>query len=272
MKKILYLLLCVILITGSFTACSDTDQNITEESTTQIEIEINEINKINEAYDLYTKMLAVMADVKSIDMEISALIDTFTDSEEYSGLSTGNIKKAVNIETGGNDYAINFTMSLNDAVLSVMTAYYTDGISYLETAEMKQCFKESSEKLAFLPNSDLLEFPENAVKEFTVSEHNGGKKVEMILYGDSVTSIIEKNKDEESYILKDVVCEFIVDKNNMLEFHRLIYEESIIFEYEDNIDRMKINRDISVTVNSYNDVKVELPSDLDEYIYMDFGS
>jgi len=255
MKRILYFSLCAILIIGSLTACSETDKNI--------EDELN-------AYDLYIKMLAGMADVKSIDMEISALNDVFTDSEEYSGYSTGNIKKAANSETGGNDIVINFKISLNNAVISSTAAYYTNGVYYTELSGVKQSFNDPEEKLPFLSHADLLEFPESAVKEFTVSNHNGGKKVEMTLDGNSVISIIEKNQDAEDYNLSDVVCEFIIDENNMLKFHRVISEENMTLVYDDNIDSMKIKKDVSITVNSYNDVKIELPSDLDEYINMDF--
>jgi len=242
MKKILclfLLFLCAILIIGSLTACSDKD----------------------DAYDLYTKMLAVMADVESIDMEITALSETSIDNDKSSGSATGNIKKAVNSETGGNDYAIKFDFGLGDGAISTTTSYFTNGVYYTETAGLKQSYNMSDKDAPFLPHADLLEFPGSAVKEFTVSKHNGGKKVEMTLDGNSVTSITEKNQSAEDYILSDVVCEFIIDKNNMLLFHRIISEE--------RIEHMIINKDVSITVNSYNDVKIELPSDLDEYMYMD---
>jgi len=263
MKKILYLSLCAILIIGGFTACSDTNKNknITEEES-KIEI--------NEAYDLYTKMLVAMAGVKSIDMDIIELHDILIDSEEpSSGSAIGNIKKSVNRETGGIDIATLFTVSVDDnTIITNAIGYYTDGIYYSETNGLKQCYKNSYEEIPFVTHADLLEFPESAVKEFTVSDHEGGKKVEMRLEGSSVISIVEKNQDAKEYNTSDVVCEFIIDKDNMLKFHRVIFEESIVDDYSKS---MRIKRDISITVNSYNDVEVELPYNLDEYEYINAG-
>jgi putative cell wall-binding protein len=248
MKKILCLLLCAILIISNLTACSDTEENIVEESN---------------AYELYTKMLAVMAEVKSIDMEIAALNDVFIDDDESNGAASGNIKKAANRQTGGNDVAINFSIGINEDIVSTAEIYYTDGILYYTDASgLKMSSYTPYEQVPFLSHADLLEFPESAVKEFNISNHNGGKKVEMTLDGNSVASILEKNQDAENYNLSDVVCEFIIDENNMLLFHRIIYEE--------NMDNMRVKRDISITVNSYNDVKIEPTSDLDEYTNIDF--
>ena len=256
MKKILYLSLCAVLIIGSLTACA-------EESNMAPQIEINE------AYDLYKKMLEVMAEAKSIDMEISALNDVFTDNgESSSGYSNGNIKKADNGETGGTDIEFNFSLATDGVSISSI-GYYTNGILYSETAGIKQSHKQSDEKLLpFISHADLLEFPESAVKAFTVNDDNGDKKVEMTLDGNSVTSIIEKNQSAEDYNLSDVACEFIVGKDNMLKYHRIIYEENMALVIED-VSRMKIKKDVSITVNSYNDVTIEPPSDLDEYEYID---
>jgi len=209
-------------------------------------------------------MLAVMADIESIDMEISALSGVFIGNDESSGSAAGNIKKASNSETGGIDVAIYYNAGI-DGISTSSKIYYTDGVLYYTDASgVKHSSETFYEYIPYLSHSDLLEFSESAVKEFKISDHNGGKKIEMTLESNSVASITEKNQSAEDYNLGEIFCEFIVDENNMLVFHRITYEE--------NIDNMRIKQDISITVNSYNDVKIEFPPDLDEYTYMDFYS
>jgi hypothetical protein len=35
-------------------------------------------------------------------------------------------------------------------------------------------------------------------------------------------------------------------------------------------ENMRVKKDVSITVNSYNDVEIELPSDLNDYVNIDF--
>ena len=98
MKKILCLSLCVILIAGSLTACSG-----------------DEID----AYDLYTKMVAVMADVQSIDMDFAMLSDVHVYGEleesSTSGSIFGNIRRIANSETGEIEAALKINTNISSA-------------------------------------------------------------------------------------------------------------------------------------------------------------
>ena len=235
--------------------------------------------EMNEAYYLYKKMTELMADIKSIDMEISALSDLSIDGEEASTYADGNIKKVINSDTDIEIYT-DFEMYINGDFITSMAAYYTGGIYYSSSSsefggDIKQSYKmEDIQHAAFMPHADLLDFPESAVKDYKISDYNGGKKIEMTLDGNNVTSLLEKEQGVDDLYISEVICEFIIDENNMLKFHRTIYEIKMTLRIPDEnnvlIDsHYDMKRDTSVTVNSYNDVVIDFPDDLDEYEYFE---
>lgn len=222
-----------------------------------------------DAYNLYMKMSQAMDNLKSIDMDMSILIDV-NSSEDAASISTNaNMKKLINSKTDIDILIIAETES-NGTGIHSSTSYYTGGASYFEIAGKKYYEKLSAEDalhgLPYIYHSHFLEFPESAIKDFKISNQDGGKKVELTLDGNAVTSI-EKEQSFDDFKISDIVCEFIVDKDNILKSHHIIYEKSMKFTETEFAGMTQIIKtDVTLTVNSYNDVTIDFPSDLDEYV------
>lgn len=219
-------------------------------------------------YDLYIKMVENVANAKSIDMDVIGVFETVVNEDEANSFANGNVKKIFHSDTDI-DIEVNFGIGVNGETVTNTTSYYHDGLNYYNISGTKYKSEMSiDDALQYLPgisHTDLLEFPEEAIKSYKISNHDGGKKVELTLHGNAVTSLLKKNEGAEELIISDVICEFIIDKKNMLKSYRTIYEINLTIKTEE-VYTSKVNYDITIKINSYNDVTINFPEDLDDYV------
>jgi len=240
-----------------------------------------------EAYDFYQKMMKSMADIKSIDMDISIRRNTSLTSINESVIE-GNIKKVIksnnNIEMAMDLKRMAHLKSdtMGDTFLEEAKSYYTGGIYYENYRLVGGDWSRMKKKMTVdevmyrmgLENIEIFDFPENAIKKFTAAKMGGSDKlIKFTLDGGYVKEQISKLTESDRYYSwndvrtgyfeidknNDLICEAEIDKNNILKSYRIEYEVGTIYEKE------FYNKRISIIVNSYNDVKIHFPSDLDSY-------
>ena len=257
MKKITAILICSVLLVGLLSGCGATAGTSSKE-----------------AYDLYQNMSKAMADIKSLDMDMSAKVDITMSGSTINTVTTGNIKTVNNSDTD-----VNMAMNLTTSAMGTDTpilAYYTNGIFYMNTSGMKYKMPlsvEDAKKQAGIAST--LEFPESAIKDCKVTDVDGGKKINLTLDGSAISSLanqaltsmqaLSPDVTASDLTISDVTCEAVIDtSNNMLKSYDMVC--SISTTVQNNAIAM--NMDTSMTINSYNDVTIDLPADLDTYADM----
>jgi len=261
-----------------------------------------EVEKV-EAYYLYKKMIRTMADVKSIDMDMSLnweydlkseVIVEVLDIPAYYTSSrqlNGNMKK---IKKNDNtlDMELNFQRTSHSyfgggppghIIHSEYISYYTDGIYYEDAyydwfllgdkSKMKMSAETVIREIG-IDEIEILDFPLNAISEYKIIQLNdGNKKIEFILNGEwEITEQILKFMQDgfryHPYDYKNAalnydkfICEVVIDKNNMMKSYDMICDVELISRGENG----RYIKEINIGVNSYNDVKINFPPDLDSY-------
>jgi predicted small secreted protein len=229
-----------------------------------------------DAYDLYLKMQDAMSGVKSLDMDMSAITELTSAGSTMKMDISGNIKTVKNSDTD-----FDMSMYLKSSMMGMdfdTTSYYTGGALYSETMGMKsKMAMPSDEAMQQAGGVEILDFPETAIKDFKITNADGGKKIAFTLNGKDIKSVTDQaiesmqamnpfmSTDNLSIDISDVICEVVIDKNNMLKSYKMVYD---IIAAAGGADEMGMKIDMSIDVNSYNDVTIELPSDLDSYIDM----
>lgn len=255
MKKIIAIIICLTLFTVLFAGC-DSQQN-------------------KEAYDLYQSMNTAMKDVKSLDMDINVLMDITAAGSTISTVTEGNMKQIMK-SAADVDMAMNLVVSMMGTNTPTI-AYYTGGIYYFEVSGMKMKMPMSLEDaLQQSGGVETLNFPESAIKDCKITDVDDGKKIELTLDGKEITSltaqILETMQSFSAELTEtdmnygDIKCEVVIDKDNMMKSYRIACDVTMTVLGES----MGMKMDTSMTVNSYNDVTIEFPSDLDTYEEMTY--
>lgn len=284
MKKFITIFICVIFCAVFLTACVSSQGK--------------------SAYDLYLDMQKAMIDVKSIDMDMSFAME-FTINTEPADYSSGESHTTNNIN--GNmkqirknaddfDMAMDFQTSnsasaggLNPHAFNwTFKSYYTGGIYYELGIEGESkhgtqhpMTVEDVRRELELDKIVTLDFSETAIKESKITDlDNGGRQVEFTLSGDGMTGyFLEKMRaaypspslENAELIFNDFTCEAVIDKNNMTKSYKMICNVTVTgFSATSFQEEWHYTEEISVTVNSYNNVIIEFPPDLEDYTDINF--
>jgi hypothetical protein len=118
---------------------------------------------------------------------------------------------------------------------------------------------------------ETFDFPRSAIANCKITDlKDGDRKMEFTLNGLGMSKpIFNKMKamagawefNEKTLTFNEAICEVVIDKNDMMKSYKMRYDVSIMSnEYEN-----RLTNEITMTVNSYNDVKISFPSDLNSY-------
>ena len=275
MKKFTAIFICATFCLSFFAGCASSQEKT--------------------AYDLYLNMQKALDNVKSIDMDM-ALAMEFTINTEPTDYSSGENKMTYNIngnlkqvktDSGDFDMAMEFerkdsysTSGLNPHSNNIgFASYYTGGIYYEALTVLGQKGPGTKKPMTVeevmrqIETDEIkpLDFPETAIKESEITDLNdGSKKTEFILNGEFMTEqLLEKMRyaypspelKNAALTFNDFICEIVIDKDNIMKSYKMICDVTVTAHGEDGNMKMEI----SMTVNSYNDVIINFPADLDSY-------
>lgn len=239
----------------------------------------------SEAFELYQQMMENMANVESLNMDMTSTINM--DMTELMGMTltmvtTGNIRQVMRSETDI-DMAMDLTTSMMGETTSMMM-YFRNGVLYTEMEMFGEVMRYSmpmplEELLAEGGGGmdDLIDFDEDAIKDFSISRQDGNKRIEFTLDGNAINDLMDQvmaqleefelTDDDTIIEIGDVTMEVVIDANGMLQFYRMIADMEITVDGES----FSMSMDTVMTVNSYNDVTITFPDDLDEWEPLDMS-
>ena len=215
MKKITAMFILLILCVSALTACGegvgdiepyqaitgdtgrDSDAESEDPSATE---DIDAADERAEAFELYRQMMEAMADVESLDIDMNVTVDM--DMTELLGMTmtivtTGNIKQIIRSETDM-DMAMELAVTVMGDTMPV-TTYFTGGVLYtkleIEGETIRYSVPMPLEKFLAESNTgmdNVLNFDENAIKDFNISRQGGNTTIEFTLDGEAVTELMDQ--------------------------------------------------------------------------------
>jgi len=233
-------------------------------------------------------MMEAMNNVDSIDMDMTMKMDI--DMAEFGTISTvttGNMKQVIRSETDI-DMLINMSTTMSGEGIPEetipMTIYFTNGIMYTEMEMFGEAFRYGmamslEEAMEASMGIEMLDFAEDAIKDFNISTQGGNRKIEFTLDGGALNSLIEQvssslvgmgiDPSDMSIDMGDVINEIEINSDGMLVSYRMIADINMTMEMYGETISMNMSMDSYMTVNSYNDVVINFPADLDEWEIID---
>ena len=245
-----------------------------------------------DAYNLYQRMNSAMADVTSMDADMTINMQMRMDGESIDMIMGGNVRTVVHSDTDIDMHMVLTTTIMEEGFNEsfTITAYFTDGILYMEMPPFEiegmeidgirmQQPMDLDEAMDMSNNIETLNFPENAVLESSVESISGGRRLEMLVDGDAIPDITEQmmafmpddmglGHMDFDMSIGDIRIEVDVDNNNMLMSYRMVTDMTMeMYGY-----LTETTLDMTMTVNSFDDVVINFPDDLDDFPVMDgFG-
>ena len=253
--------------------------------------------------DLYKIMDKLKNGLKAVDMNISASMEytvywEATDIEIEAGFTglreskttedvKGNLKQVrkngtdVDMEMNFSRGTLWTTRGLNSHGVHLdFVSYYTGGV-YYENLTFMGGTSSTKKPMAYgdvwrqMGYPEFVEYPESAIKECaTITDTDDGKKMEITVNVEGMPEEIQESILEyvrtiypspelngAALTFNEFTCEVLVDSKNTMKSLRLMYDISFASAGEEG----RLVRKIKITVNSYNDVTVNLPLDLDTY-------
>lgn len=223
------------------------------------------------AYELYQDTTKAMAEVKSIDMDMSITMSMTAEGITETISMSCNMQQVTKSETNI-EMAMNFHTSMSGNTIS-MNIYYKDGVAYIDYLGQKiKSPMPIDELMSQTMEVDIVDFHENAIKDFKISSVDDGTRIELTLNSELVSSIMDQAlsligetglpNDGMEINLSDILFDMVIDNNNMLKSYHMVYEMTMT--YMNETASMKV--DMTLTVNSYNNVVINFPTDLSTYV------
>ncbi|MCL2013642.1 MAG: hypothetical protein FWG69_01495 [Oscillospiraceae bacterium] len=254
MKKIT-LLVCIVMI-GLFASTGCIAQN------TQASV-----------YKIYNEFAQSMNDAKTSDTELDLKINMDEGENNLEIATTGNIKIDIR-----NEQNIKMLMDMNFKTINMdmsMKMYFEDGYAYVDYSGQK--FKSEMPLDAAMQqikaNTEVIMFPETAVKDFETSKIDGITKHSFTLEANAIRDALKstldniqmqvgQTLDDSNVEMGDMICEIEMGKNGKVSNYRSVFKLSVQAE-EQNI---KMDNDIKIKINSIGgDIIIDPPADLDQY-------
>lgn len=221
------------------------------------------------AYDIYKAAYEKFDTAKGVTMNMGMDMKIGGEGMELTIKTTGpvemnrpsedvlDMKIAQNMET--------FGQSID------MTIYYKDGYLYTDVAGQKIKQKLSAEEAMKQANySDM--FPEEAIKDQSVKDVEGGVELSFVVDGSALKDMIagelaELGTSEDGANFKDANVVTVISKDGDL------ISQSIKMDFSMNIEGTDTEASIDVSISDIKigDVKIDFPDDLDSYTESDLG-
>lgn len=249
MKKFISLLITLLLITSLFAGC--------------------QLVPGSNAYKIYNTVQDSLGGMTSIDMDLEAKCSINVDGEVMPVNMTGNIKQVMKSETDIDMEMIMSTQSSGETV--DIKAYYTDGSYYTEVMGQKIKMPMDLEEATKQANTTMPEFPVDAVKDSVVTKTDNGKLVSFTIdytylkdyLESSVSGMLSSigSPDDFEFSFNDVKFDIFVDKDNNFDSMNMIFDMTMVAEGQE----VTMEYDMLLKLNSFNDVVINFPADLDTY-------
>jgi hypothetical protein len=146
-----------------------------------------------------------------------------------------------------------------------MTLYYKDGYMYTEAAGQKMKQKTSVEDAMKQANYTNL-FPEDAIKDKTVKEVQGGTELSFVVKGEAMQDMVagelaQLGAAAENVAFGDANIVCVISNDGDLS------SQSVKMDFSIEIEGASMDASISVTLSgiAYGEVSIDFPDDLDSY-------
>ena len=255
MKKIFFIGMGMLLFTGLF-ACNKSYDGKT-------------------AYQIYELSNEKNKSIKSMTIFMEGTVGTLINNESTNTGLDGTVKM---IMKGENDF--DMEMNINSGVMGEqfnITAYYLDGLMYMDFLGMKIKMPLEAVKAASMSYSQTIAFPESAVSKQSAKEEGDDIKISFTLKGDAMNEILIPmmsnltesmgTVDTNAIVFKDINYEMLLSKDYTIKKYRIAFDTDIGNPMGGFIF---MSYDITAYITDIDSTIISLPDNIDEYT--EFGT
>jgi len=224
------------------------------------------------ALDLYNKANAALRNIDSVEMEMDMDMTIEADGETINMQIVSNIRQVMRSETDI-DMAMDMKMSMLGMDINTKM-FFRDGLLYTEMMGQKIKAPMPIEEAMAQANTDMIDFPEAAVKDMAAKDVEGGVEVSFTLIGAFLNDELIKqmgnmeellDDDYVTFTFGDVTLVAVIGEDNTFKSLRMAF----VFDMEIDDEMAQAECVIDIMFIKFGGVIVTFPSDLDDYIEMD---
>ena len=244
-RKVTSVLLILIMVVA-FSACGGSD------SESALDLYNNAGKKLSEA------------DSYSATMNMDMAMDVAGQSMNVD--TKGNIKQV----GSGDDMELETDMTTDAMGISSETkAYYKDGYYFMEVEGQKMKVKMDAAEALSQMNSSTVEIPEDAVKDSSVTDKDGGKEVSLTLDGqklmdeasDMLGSMSGYDSGANDMKVGDFDVTAFIDGDGNLKSTTMKFNITMTIQGQET----SVDATMEMTIDQVGGVTIDFPSDLDSY-------
>jgi len=230
------------------------------------------------AFDVYSDANAKLQSVKAMEATMEATMSMVYGEETIDITMSGVIKELIHSET---DIEFSAELAVDMAMLGMamdMSMYFKDGYYYMEVMGQKVKMELPLEKALEQVQMNAVEFDEAAIKESSLVAKDGGKELSFTLDGAAMTEMVDKQVSGllgsmgdmglagMEYNYGDIIVTAFVDKDGNMKTMGMVMSFDMTMEGE------SISAEIDMQVEYVafdDDVKLDIPADLDSFVEVD---
>lgn len=220
------------------------------------------------ALELYDTASKQLKEVDSFSAKTNMDLEMEAAGQTMNGTFSGEISQ---INKGEDQIELKAVMKTTGIGQSnAATTYYKDGFYYVDTAGQKAKMEMGIDDVMGRANFGVVTIPEEAVKEQSVEDAEGGKEIKLTLDGqklmDEGANILGSMTDSmksssEKLTVGDLTLTALIDDSGNFKNSELSCPITATISGQEG----KINLTMSIEVTQIGDVTFEFPADLDSY-------
>lgn len=257
MKKWLALLLACLML-FAVTACNNNsggdDGGTTEPERT--------------AYEIYTEANERITEAGSAHMKMDMSMNASYGEETLEIAIDSDVKQIIHSETD-----VELEMAMNMSMMGQeipTTAFYKDGVYYIEAQGIKQKMEMPVDEALKQSNTELVSFPDSAIKDQSVESTSNGSKLSFTLDGQAMNDMISGMTDDLTAALGDTgsmeIEDIVMTANVDADGNLLDTDMDFTYTVSAGGESIPMNITIFLEVLQIGDVTITYPEDLDSYM------
>lgn len=223
-------------------------------------------------YQMYVKANDAMKDADSVRMDMSMDMNITAEGETISMVMSGTVAEIIKSATDI-DMEMDMQLEMMDMTMDTKT-YYTGGVYYMEMMGQKYKMPMSIEDMMSQTSTEIISFPESAIKNEAITDLEDGKEISFTLDSAALNDELTKQLGSLESVLGDTSSNMSfgdVDLKVVIGKDDTFKSVHMLFTFDMDIEGTIATAECAVDMTNLQigGVTIDFPDDLDTYVESD---